>query len=72
MPDTSSCVCPVAAAVAADVVRRAEHGFQKYGTNLMRSDLSLEAWVQHAYEEALDLAAYLKRIKMELEARNRA
>jgi hypothetical protein len=27
-----------------------------------RTDLTKEEWIQHAYEEALDLALYLKKI----------
>jgi hypothetical protein len=27
-----------------------------------RTDLTREQWIQHAYEEALDLALYLKKI----------
>jgi hypothetical protein len=41
-------------------------GVKKYGVTLERTDLSLEQWVQHAMEEAMDLTLYLKRIQMEL------
>lgn len=42
-------------------------GFKKYGTTLERTDLSLKDWLQHAYEECLDQANYLKRAIVELE-----
>lgn len=42
---------------------RAATGLAKYGTDLTRTDLLPSEWVQHAIEEALDLANYLQRIK---------
>ncbi len=53
--------------VCADIQRRAALGLQKYGATLERTDIDLRGWVNHAYEEALDLACYLKRAMMELE-----
>ena len=44
-----------------DLLDRSTRGIGKYGVTLDRSDLDLEAWLQHGYEEALDMAAYLKR-----------
>lgn len=52
--------CPVVAEVRKDLLRRSEVGIEKYGTTLKRKDLSELEWLQHAYEEALDLANYLK------------
>ena len=46
---------------------RAEVGLRKYGVTTERSDTSLVEWVQHAIEEACDLAVYLQRIKSDLE-----
>ena len=54
-------------AVREDLLRRSEHGQKKYGTNLERKDLKLRDWLQHAYEECLDQANYLKRSIMELD-----
>ena len=54
--------CPIAQAVAVDVLRRADLGLAKYGVTLGRDDLTRAQWLQHAYEEALDMAAYLKRL----------
>lgn len=52
---------PIVAAVMADLERRSRRGVAKYGTTLARTDLSHEDWLRHAYEEALDLALYLRR-----------
>jgi hypothetical protein len=45
---------------------RMEVGFKKYGVTTERADIDLLGWLQHAQEEALDLAVYLERIKSEL------
>lgn len=57
----------VVEAVRADLLRRSELGILKYGLTLDRKDLSLRDWLQHAYEETLDQANYLKRAIMEIE-----
>jgi DNA-directed RNA polymerase beta' subunit len=44
-------------------------GVETYGTTLDRKDLTRSQWLQHAYEEALDLALYLKKLKNEEDAR---
>jgi hypothetical protein len=36
-------------------------GIAKYGVTVEQSDEKFKAWLQHAYEEALDMAVYLKR-----------
>ena len=41
---------------------REERGLMKYGTTVDRTDLTQAQWLQHAYEEALDLAIYLKKV----------
>lgn len=43
-------------------VKRARKGKEKYGVNLDRTDLSIIEWLQHAKEEALDLALYLEKL----------
>ena len=48
-------------AVRADLAERSARGIAKYGTTLDRGDLSHADWLQHAYEEALDMALYLRR-----------
>jgi hypothetical protein len=60
-------VDPIVESVVYDLRTRSDVGIKKYGVTLARDDLSLEQWVQHALEEAMDLALYLKRIKVELE-----
>jgi hypothetical protein len=41
---------------------RAELGIMKYGLTMERDDLSPREWLQHAQEEALDLAVYLQKL----------
>ena len=45
-----------------DLLLREDKGLKEYGTTMDRIDLSEQDWLQHAYEEALDLAIYLKKI----------
>ena len=45
-----------------DLLAREEKGIKEYGTTMDRSDLSEIEWLQHAYEEALDLSIYLKKL----------
>ena len=42
---------------------RAKKGLQEYGVTMDRDDLTPEQWIDHAIEEALDLAIYLTKIK---------
>ena len=48
------------------ILERAELGKNKYGVTMERTDLSIEQWLTHAQEEALDLAIYLEKIKQVL------
>lgn len=50
------------AKVCQDIARRQRAGIKKYGTTVACNPLSEEEWLQHAYEEALDLAIYLRRL----------
>jgi hypothetical protein len=45
-----------------DLLAREEKGIKEYGTTMDRTDLSEKEWLQHAYEEALDLSIYLKKL----------
>lgn len=56
----------IEAQVCADIAARQQRGIQKYGTTVQDNPLPLKAWLQHAYEEALDHAIYLKRAIAEL------
>lgn len=45
-----------------DLLAREEKGFKEYGTTMDRTDLTELEWLQHAYEESLDLSIYLKKL----------
>lgn len=47
--------------VCADIARRQALGIKKYNSTVRDNNLSLKQWLQHAYEETLDKAIYLKR-----------
>jgi hypothetical protein len=47
-------------ALTREMVERSYHGYQKYRVTTERADLTEEQWLQHAKEEALDLAVYLQ------------
>lgn len=53
--------------VCQDIAKRQEKGLAKYGVTVAQNPLELREWVQHAYEEALDKAIYLKKISEELD-----
>ena len=46
---------------------RRDKGRAKYGTTMERTDLTPPQWIQHAQEEALDLAVYLEKLKEDME-----
>lgn len=49
------------ARVCSDIAARQALGLRKYGVTVEANPLALRQWLQHAYEEALDLAIYLRR-----------
>lgn len=53
--------------VCNDIAARQKLGMAKYGTTVCANPLELKQWLQHAYEEALDQAIYLKRAIQELD-----
>lgn len=55
------------ARVCADIARRQQHGLAKYGVSVEANPLQLRAWLQHAYEEHLDAAIYLRRAIEEID-----
>lgn len=63
---------PVVEAVRTDLLRRSELGVRKYGETLANSRLPLRMKLQHAYEEVLDLANYLKWAILELDKATQA
>tara|TARA_R110002095_G_scaffold111538_3_gene97495 strand:+ start:2871 stop:3074 length:204 start_codon:yes stop_codon:yes gene_type:complete len=54
-------------AVKADLDERTRRGVQEYGVTLGDAGLTEREILQHAYEEALDLAQYLKTRLLALE-----
>ena len=57
----------IEAAVCADIAQRQAKGIAKYGTTVADNPLPLRDWLQHAYEETLDKAVYLKRAIAEID-----
>lgn len=57
----------IIAEIQRDLMQREARGVAKYGVTADRTDLTLKDWLQHAYEECLDQAVYLKRAMRELE-----
>ena len=60
MNDTEQQVCD-------DIKDRQRLGVVKYGTTVADNPLSLREWLQHAYEECLDQAVYLRRAISQIE-----
>lgn len=58
--ESDSRVDLVVEAVRADLLARSERGLAKYGVTLDRNRNTLRDRLQHAYEECLDQANYLK------------
>ena len=56
--DTEAIVC-------VDIRYRQQLGLNKYGTTVANNPLTRKQWLQHAYEECLDQAVYLKRLIQE-------
>ena len=54
--------------VREDLQNRSQVGIKKYNQTLDREDLDEVDWIQHAYEELLDGALYLKRLKGDVES----
>ena len=65
MKDTESEVCK-------NILDRQQLGIKKYGRTVAGNPLTERQWIQHGYEEALDLAIYLKRLMQEMDAKNSA
>lgn len=50
------------------IAQRQQLGIAKYGQTVADNPLSLRAWLQHALEETLDQAVYLRRAIAEIDA----
>lgn len=53
--------------VCEDISKRQQLGVSKYGTTVEQNPLKMREWLQHAYEECLDQAVYLKRAIEEMD-----
>jgi len=62
MKDTEQEVCK-------NILDRQQLGIKKYGRTVAGNPLTDRQWLQHAYEEALDLAIYLKRLMQEMDSK---
>ena len=58
----------IEALVCEEIARRQQLGINKYGTTVADNNLSLREWLQHALEESLDQAIYLRRAIAEFDA----
>jgi hypothetical protein len=66
--DTSKMIpSGIEAMVCDDIAKRQQVGIAKYGTTVAENPLTHAEWLQHAYEECLDMAVYLKRAMAELQ-----
>lgn len=57
----------IEALVCAEIAARQQLGISKYGTTVADNSLPLREWLQHALEEALDQAIYLRRAIAEID-----
>lgn len=53
--------------VCADIRSRQRIGKKKYGVTVANNPLSLREWLNHAYQECLDQAIYIKRAMQEID-----
>lgn len=58
----------IEAEVCRDIATRQQKGIAKYGTTVANNPAELKEWLQHAYEECLDQAVYLRKAMLMLEA----
>jgi hypothetical protein len=64
---TASGPTGIEAMVCADIAKRQRFGMNKYGISVQDNPLALREWLNHAYEEAMDFAVYLRRAIEELD-----
>ena len=53
---------PIVESVRQKLHFRSQVGMSKYGTDMMRKDLTTLQWLKHAQEEAMDMCVYLERL----------
>lgn len=66
LQDSLKAATGIEAEVCTDITRRQAGGVKNYGMTVADNPLPLRDWLQHAYEECLDQAVYLKRAMREL------
>lgn len=69
MKDPASYLSGTELRVCRLIAERQMRGIEKYGTTVSSNPLTLRDWLQHALEESLDHAIYLKRAIEELDRR---
>ena len=69
MKDPASYLSGTELRVCRLIAERQMRGIGKYGTTVAANPLTLRDWLQHALEESLDHAIYLKRAIEELDRR---
>ena len=69
MKDPASYLSGTELRVCQMIAERQQRGIEKYGTTVSENPLTLRDWLQHALEESLDHAIYLKRAIEELDER---
>lgn len=57
----------IEAKVCADIEARQQLGMNKYGVSVEDNPLTLREWLEHAYQECLDQAIYLRRAMQQLD-----
>ncbi len=67
MPSNLHVVTGTESRVCADIAARQQLGLKKYPTTVEHNPAPLREWLQHAYEECLDQAIYLKRAMEEMD-----
>jgi hypothetical protein len=55
------------ARVCNDIADRQRKGMLKYGRSVEKNPLPLREWLEHAYQECLDQAVYLRRAMEEID-----
>lgn len=69
MKDPASYLSGTELRVCRLIAERQMRGIQKYGTTVEANPLTLRDWLQHALEESLDHAIYLRRAIEEMDRR---
>lgn len=57
---------PIVNFVMQKMMNRSITGMKTYGVSMARTDVSTLEWLNHAQQEAMDLAVYLERIIQDL------